>query len=342
MSLQTSLDLLSQVAGQFESHDRTVRDVEVTASDGTTGVVHASMDVPLALCTTPGECETPAVTPEAATLTDDGGLQVDFSVSEVLSAPEATGTTVSVTEQDVRIDDGGLLLSVKLAIEPSGAIDTVAVDGDTETVAPDADTDIDAAVEPTAPSSGAPPAESASADGLGAVRDTDVPAYEDTQYLQALYDACDSFVEMSERIEMDVSSETVRRYMVDAGVHEPATYNTAADEAEAEDEPAPAQSPTLGDDLSERIPDEQLVTDGLGLPADVRLKDVAEAVSDSVTVYEVQRCLGLERQQTQALLKELDLLDLVMRPLAGNPEQPASYDEVVDRLRNAVPASASA
>lgn len=334
MSLQTSLDLLSQLAGQFESHDRTVRDVEVTARDGATGVVHASMDVPLSLCPSPGECESSDISPESATLTGDGGLQVEFSVSEVLPTPEPTGPTVAVTEQDVRIDDGELRLSVDLAIEPSEEIDGAPAERDAATGSTDAD---GAADEPPS-SSESEPAESTPADELRAVRDTDVPPYEDTEYLQALYDTCDNFIEMSERIEMDVSSETVRRYMVDAGVHEPATYDTAADETQTEDEPAPAQSPTPGD----RIPDEQLVTDGLGLPAEVRLKDVAEAVSDSVTVYEVQRSLGLERQQTQALLKELDLLDLVMRPLAGNPEQPASYDEVVSRLQNAVPGSASA
>ena len=58
---------------------------------------------------------------------------------------------------------------------------------------------------------------------LAAVRDDAIPPYKDTDYLQHLYDSCESFREMSERIDVDVSSSTVRRYMIDVGIHSPAT-----------------------------------------------------------------------------------------------------------------------
>jgi hypothetical protein len=60
-----------------------------------------------------------------------------------------------------------------------------------------------------------------------------VPPYDDEPYLRALYDACETFVEMSDRIPMDVSAETVRRYMIEAGVHEPDSYDTRAGDDEA-------------------------------------------------------------------------------------------------------------
>ncbi|GGN94626.1 hypothetical protein [Haloarcula pellucida] len=354
MGLQTAFDVLSQIVEQYESRGRTVRHVEATASDG--GSLQVSMAVPVSLCAASGDGVHSDLTPETATLTDSGGLRVEFSTSALAALPPTTAASISVNEEAVRVEDGGIVLGVELTVDPSADGTERAAVG--EDAATDSRTTAQSATEPTdvdgaSPEPSAPPADSEDAslaDELAAVRDDDVPPYEDTAYLKRLYDACENFTEMSERIEMDVSSETVRRYMIEADIHDPTSYDTSTNQdtgragegradATTSAEPTLA-APTATDDPMETIPDEQLVTDGLGLPESVHLADVADAVVDSVTVYEVQRHLDLERQQTQELLEELNLLDLVMRQLSDNPEQTASYEQVATRIRECAPGPA--
>jgi hypothetical protein len=173
---------------------------------------------------------------------------------------------------------------------------------------------------------------------------------------------------MQRHIDMDVSAETVRRYMIDAGVHEPASYATSddgdadggtvdesspteaetdetdADEDEADTtagddagdeavEPADPASPGDADDPMRDLQHDQLVADGLGLPSHVRLEDLADAVAESVTVYQVQKRLDLDRAQTQRLLEELDLLDLVLRHVANYPDRATAREQIAARIR---------
>lgn len=355
MGLQTSFDVLSQVVEQYESRGRTVRHVEATADESDGGTLQVSMDVPVSLCAASGEGVHPDLTPETATLTDSGGLQVEFSTSALASLPPTAARFISASEEAVSVEDDGIVLSVELTIDPSA--------GEASSDADEEGTDTEPTVtDPAGPESAERTEQSVDSDArsideetvsdeqseLAAVRDEDVPPYEDTEYLRCLYDTCENFTEMSDRIEMDISSETVRRYMIEADVHDPTSYDTtASSDSEREDtatttpaEPTSAESPTPSDDPMETIPDEQLVTDGLGLPENVQLDDIADAVVDSMTVYEVQRHLDLERQQTQALLEELNLLDLVMRQLSDNPERTVSYEQVATRIRECAPSPA--
>lgn len=48
-----------------------------------------------------------------------------------------------------------------------------------------------------------------------------VPAYKDPDALQAVYEEYDTFPEMTEALGADVTSETVRRYMVEYDIHDP-------------------------------------------------------------------------------------------------------------------------
>ena len=174
---------------------------------------------------------------------------------------------------------------------------------------------------------------------------------------------------MSRRIAMDVSSETVRRYMIEADIHQPASYDTASPDAEAVDSAADSEDdvdsvagteeeeePTVDSENemdstdggsvldaeqppAERLDRASIATDGLGLPADVRLEDIADAVVGAATVHEVQRQLGLERERTRDLLAELNLIDLVSRRLVDS-DRTVSYEQVADRLSQCSPSSA--
>jgi hypothetical protein len=180
-----------------------------------------------------------------------------------------------------------------------------------------------------------------------------VPPYEDTPYLQRLYESCGTFEEMSQRIEMDVSDETVRRYMIEAGVHSPTTYETRSgtDELSGGDPSPPASADASGDhsasDASgergggepaiDTLPDDQLVADGIGFPDRLTLHDVVDAVIDARTVHEVGRELGVEHDRTRRLLRQLNVLDLVLRRVSDDSGRELSVEDVAARIRQSAP-----
>jgi hypothetical protein len=333
MGVQTSFDVLSEIVEQYESDGRSLRHIDATTSESDGGTLHVTMAVPVSIHS--------ELTPEAAVLTDEDELQIEFSTSVLASLPSTVGATVSVGNQSVRVtDDGSILLTVDLTIDPT----------DNETQHETTSDEQSSAANRHDESQ----SHSELADDLAAVRDESTHPYEDTEYLQRLYDSCDTFTEMSREIQMDVTAETVRRYMMEAGIHNPSTYNTTIEEqtderspsttkdretntevnAEMETaEPVSTQSLSATDDPVETIPDEQLVTDGIGLPDGLQIEDIMDAVTDAVTVYEVQQHLSLERQRAQELLQQLNLLDLVVGRIADNPERAVSREEVATRIR---------
>jgi hypothetical protein len=358
MGLQTSFDVLSRIVERHETNGRTVRNV-TAASEGEGDALHVSMTVPLSLGAAPGDGRPSERSPEV-TLIDDGGVRVEFPPS-ALALPAPSAATVSATEQSVTVAEDGLRLTVDLTIDPADAethpnttdeagTDGVPVDADgSADDAPDGRTDRSIEAEGDDPGAG-----EGSAAALEAVRDEALPPYEDTEYLRGLYDSCDTFEEMSRTIEMDVSAETVRRYLIEAGVHEPTSYRTGAgddpepgpghssqaDPGEADQTPGPelADRSSAGssggpDDAGEPPLDDQFVTDGLGLPEDLRIEDVVDAVVESTTLYDVQRHLDLERGRTRELLEHLNLLDLVMHRISEEPKREVSYGEVATRIR---------
>lgn len=406
-----AFDVLSRVVEQFASHGGSVQHVEAT-TDETTGGLHATLDLPVPL---DGDADATAITPRTATMTADGGLEVVFSGFDAAALPGIPAATV--TDRSARVAEDRIVMTVELAIDPdddTAAAEAAAAastesnrDATTEDREPPATEHTEGATDDTGPMAGersdgatgaaetetaeAPDPTTGSTDAtadepsdlaarLDAVRDDSVPPYEDTEYLQTLYDACETFTEMSRHIQMDVVSETVRRYMIEAGIHDPTPYNTAAADATAtaeddagadtaaddvsgesdgmaggpddatvapadggqpaEDDgdssPAGMEAPSTGERTATadeaEMPDEQLMADGVGLPEHLSVGDVVTAVVESVTVYEVQRRLGLGQRRTRELLEQLDLLDLVLHRVAADPGE-VTRDDVVARIR---------
>ena len=337
MGLGIALETLGEIVDHYEKHNCAVRNVETAADEGGESL-RATLDLAVSLDSVGESDDRPGFAPEDATLSEDGVLSVFVPVSSLIRLPPTVGSTASVVGTDADVVDGHTVIGIELVI------------GATE--APPAAEGSDPSAEPVTIVDGTNAGESNATDPLADVRDESVPAYEDTEYLRALYDECDNFGEMSRRIEMDVSSETVRRYMIEADVHQPDSYETTGIEADseqtgtetdggAEDGSSPETPPDdrqLGelrdasDDGDGRISGEGIVTDGIGLPDDVLIEDIADAVVRSGTVHQVQRHLDLERAQTRALLEELNLLDLVLRPIADS-DRAVSYDQVATRLR---------
>ncbi|WP_323173488.1 hypothetical protein [Natrialba sp. PRR66] len=195
---------------------------------------------------------------------------------------------------------------------------------------------------------------------LAAARNEDLSPYDDVEYLECLYDSFDTFTAMAEVLEMDVASETVRRYMIDAGIHEPTSYETTAtDEDDATTDgsetttgqqdcsAAEDREPTTdseldrsaaADDSAASIPEKELVADGIGLPEDVEINELMDAIESSMTLYDVTRKLGLKRGRTRELLEQLNLLDLVVKRVyhSDEPTRHPSRHEIADRIRESV------
>lgn len=379
MGLQTAFDSLSEVVEQVERHGRSIRDVEATTDPDCGGGLDVRMTVPVSLCGASDETQDPSLTPERASLTQSGRLTVTVSVSDLLPSLDETETIADVEEQAVEVNDGELLLEVGFQVDPADS-----TDGSTTTTEEATPTEVDSDIAPDdsateeedenddtlaarllaarpdeVPPDDMKPGESTEdADDresetltarLETVRTDSVPAYEDTDYLQTLYESCETFTEMSDHIEMDVAAETVRRYMIEADIHDPTTYDTATQESTEESEPSAGPDTPVavagdsdtalesaGPDQSrtthEEIVDEQFVTDGIGLPEGVTVEDIVTAVVDATAVYEVQRSLGLSQSRTRSLLRQLNILDLVLHRISDR-ERELSEGDVLQRIR---------
>jgi len=326
MGLQDSFDALSRVVEQVESRTRSVRELEVTTASDTAGALNVEMTLPVPMCpTADGGAESP-LTPETASVDDNGDITITCAVSDLLPASSGTESVVRTEEQAARVEDGELVVTVCFRIEPSEAPATA----NDEASQSEAVTAADGGTEDSL------------ASRLAAVRSDGVPAYDDTEYLRTLYESCGTFTEMSEYIEMDIAAETVRRYMIEADIHEPASYDTTAQNARSDgvDHEAIEESETASGEVGstpsppepEPIPSEQILTDGIGLPDGVTVEDIVDAIVDATAVYEVQRSLDLDHGQTRDLLRQLNVLDLVLHRI-GDPQQTASKDDIVRRMR---------
>ncbi|MDS0476203.1 hypothetical protein [Natrinema sp. 1APR25-10V2] len=179
-------------------------------------------------------------------------------------------------------------------------------------------------------------------------RDRSVPPFRDPERLAEVYESCETFTEMSEALEMDVTAETVRRYMIDFGIHEPNSYRTDGnedDEAEVDSETdagAESSASNADDDRSETVSETEgerdqsssvVLTDGLGLPDDVTVETLVETVSRANTIYEVKQKFGLDRDETLDLLRRLEIDEFVVGRVADEHERDAGHEEIFDRLR---------
>jgi len=151
-------------------------------------------------------------------------------------------------------------------------------------------------------------------------QDRDVPPFKNPELLASVYESCDTFAEMADTLEMDVTAETVRRYMIDYDIHEPNSYDTAHGGEEATE--ANEEDPVV-------------LSDGIGLPDNITVDELIETVKQSNTIYEVKRDMGVDRQDALEMLRELNLLDLVVGRLATEAERDISRTDIVDRLREA-------
>jgi len=167
--------------------------------------------------------------------------------------------------------------------------------------------------------SGAEPRPAGNEEGTtdGGVTD-DTPAFRNPELLQEVYESNDTFAEMAEVLEMDVTGETVRRYMIDYNIHQPNSYSQSG-------------GPTADADGSgeEAI----VLSDGIGLPDNVSVEALIETVNRSNTIHEVKEDLDMERKEAHEMLKELNLVSVVMGRLANDAGREMQREDIVEHLR---------
>ena len=360
MDLHSSFETLSNVLKEFDRNGRSVRRVAITADRH--GPVSASVELRVSI----GDLfdgDSPLSVSASTASIDDVGPVFTFRLEDLPSTlfPDIAerdgddGPGISISPNDVETADGKLLIDLRVDVVESGSPDGTASHSFSPPASREAtDTERDEAEYERKEIESA----------LDAVRNESVPAYEDTAYLSRLYELAETFDQMSDVIELDVSAETVRRYMMDAGVHVPgpnakpdrsesgeatdgsretfaqptrSAQTPSAQESEAStsvrtgaSQPEPAQTEP---DCAESLPTGELITDGVGLPDDVTLRELAEIVSEARTVHEVHRRLDLDHDGTRELLRQLNVLDLVVTRAFGEAERDVTFEAVAERIR---------
>ncbi|MFC7229886.1 hypothetical protein N0B31_20975 [Salinirubellus salinus] len=332
MSLGSALSELGRFLDACRA-DGTVSSVELSGGESDDGSRTLTAEVVLTASLTGGDGAT-TLSLGAASVDADGTLRLGL---------ETTGPVLPVDEYDVDVvsatgtvtDDASVTVEALVAVPAEEGTGTAAESERTETAVLTAggeaertqdteDVDEESATEREASE---PPAR----------RDRDVPPFRDRELLAEVYETHDTFAEMTEALGMDVTAETVRRYMVDHGIHQPNSYDTGGDDEERSesDQTAEAESVTDPEPDADPEPSPPVVADGIGLPDDVTVERLIETVKRSNTIYEVRQDIGIEHDDALEMLRELNLLDLVVGRLATEAERDISRDEIVGRLRAA-------
>lgn len=303
MSVNDTLCQLGTLLDDWDREAVTVRSVTVSDEGESAGSTTAEV-----------ELETPIA----------NATESDETVVECTPSTTASGTLGVTVETDLSIPESELVLEaepVDATLTPAGAAEVTV----TLTLS---DRESESATEDSWSASGGEQRESTdvadrqeSATG-GTTRDN--APFKNPELLQEVYDTHDTFAEMAETLEMDVTGETVRRYMIDYDIHQPKSYQTDSTESPGPDE-------------EEMV----VLSDGVGLPDNVEVEELIETVNRSNTIYEVKEDLDLERKEAHDILKKFNLVDLVMGRLSNDRNRNITREDVIDRLRETPHAQAT-
>ena len=217
-------DPLRHLADIVEGIEARAMDVtHVSMSDGTDadGGSVAEVDLTIPFCSAFGDRST--VRLRSSRIADDGSLGLAFETTDPLLSPDDRDVESQLVEAELT-DDGSIraLLHVSLppAVPSKDAPDHAGMDAGASS---DSLSDSDAEGNQVEDGHKGTPRTGGS---------DDVPPFRDRELLAEVYDSCDTFAEMTDALGMDVTAETVRRYMIDHGIHEATPYNTSGGESE--------------------------------------------------------------------------------------------------------------
>lgn len=385
MSFSGALQAMTRLSEFWEDREWEITRIQGEGRNSVEGgVLSTRLELRIPLCEAFARKSGGGMTLDGLSVGEEGGLTVNLVSETTLVPEELRRDGLTVTPDDARVEGDELVVTMSVtaptAAEAAAEGNGLASEGAEGRWASGADSEetevgeddpeeaqvrddspaestaqqgsSDAGTEDGDPDSEADPDEESGIER----RRPDVPAFEDTEYLQEVYDTYETFAEMAGELDMDVTAETVRRYMIDVGVHEPTCYDTgldATDSDPSEDEERVADERAESDHRAEdeTDPDDQipgpgdaddpsqvLLADGIGLPNGVSGEEFVEIVMDSKTLYEVQRQLDVEREEAQQLLSDHNLLDLVMGQLRMESQRNVTRETVIERLRESASA----
>jgi hypothetical protein len=186
------------------------------------------------------------LTPETVRLQDDGSLHVGFAAtvgrdhtpSEECNPPGGTSedkpeddsTTESESNVSLQTEETAAPVeeergdfrpkrnaTTEMATAETRHKQSPPSDSDTETTLSDSDIETTDRESQNGDVADHEPVQQVASDSESA------PEYQDPERLAAVYDKYDTFAEMRDALEVDVTSQTVRRYMIEHGIHEPAS-----------------------------------------------------------------------------------------------------------------------
>lgn len=249
------LDTVADVAAAMEAAGNEITDLRVTVDDDSgRGTAHVSL--PIIDERVEASCELDLVT---ATL-DERTLQIELDIaagtpettSDETAPPEAPAP--ETTDGGGAVRTGGADRSTPVDENPSAKRDsTHSVDADSSVESADGE-DPPAEHDSTDPGVTDGSAESTTSEAAAdsdATASDDPPAYRDPDQLAAVYDSEATFPEMTDALGVDVTPQTVRKYMVEYGIHEP-TSRTSDTLAETDRD---SKEVTSAETQSERDPE---------------------------------------------------------------------------------------
>lgn len=277
----------------------------------------------------------------------DGSLRLGLETVEPVVSPTATDVESEIRETSIHPEGS---VTVVLAVSVASDDGSTASAG---SVRPDSDSQPGTA-DKAHTNTDETRTDSDEAHTDSGAADRDVPPFRDRELLAEVYDSCETFAEMTDALDMDVTAETVRRYMIEHGIHEATTYDTAGgdrdasgpDASDGETDTATTVQRDSTDEGETDTSSEQpspaeteggerpvVRADGIGLSEDIDVDTLIEAVRNSRTIYEVKQEIGVEREDAVETLRECNLLDLVVGRLSEDGTNEVTREEIVDRLR---------
>ncbi len=264
----------------------------------------------------------------AGDVESDGSLRLDLETTGSIVPSTPAALAVDVRETSI-MPEGTIAVSLSVSVSTDAAAGRGVCETEAETRS-------------------ANDSPSSSGSGADSSTDADVPPFRNRELLAEVYDSCETFAEMTDALDMDVTAETVRRYMIEHGIHEATSYDTRSDADSDHDETEPVDAdadptdaepavanepPSAGDTDGQEQP--VVLTDGIGLAEDLDVDTLIEAVRKSKTIYEVKQEFGVEREDAVDVLRQCNLLDLIAGRLADDGRNEVTREEIVGRLRDA-------
>jgi len=166
-----------------------------------------------------------ALRPRGKDVVAAGAVQVELGVRIPLLATETVPEQSTLTLQDAHLtEDGALHVDLLATVPPETQ------DGDTASQSTDLQTATTTRSDSTACAADATDSTTETTDEETPSQESPgeppkPPAYRDPEQLAAVYDEYDTFAEMTDALDVDVTPQTVRRYMIKHGIHEPSAAN---------------------------------------------------------------------------------------------------------------------